>query len=287
MNSIVYDMPDADYRAAEGFNASGLKKFIRSPAHWKADQDEKKEPTAALIFGIVFHHLLLTPTEPPRFVIQPEDLDGRTAAGKAWKLANADKMIISADKVKTAERMVESVRKHPNASLAFATGKPEVSVFAEWKNPYQTDAAPLQLKGRMDFVNDGLSIVDAKSCEDARPVSFNNDAAEYGYFWQAAFYIDFLWNPACEALGCPEKKKTDFVFVAVEKTPPYALKCYCVSRGTFDYCRPRIEEELIKFQMAQESGFYPSYPVEIANLTPAEWAIRKEVNQAMKLESTI
>ena len=285
MNEIIHNLLDEDYRKAEGFNASGLKKTIRSLAHWKADQDEKKEPTKALIFGIVFHHLLLTPDAPMRVVVKPDDFDGRSAAGKAWLAQNREAMTISAAEVKQAERMVESIRKHPSASLAFGTGKPEVSVFHEWKNPYTNEV--LQLKGRMDFVNDGASIVDAKSCEDARPVSFNQDASEYGYFLQATFYCEFLWNPLCDVLGRSQDKKTDFVFVAVEKTPPYALKCYAVSHGTFAHYKPRIEEELTKYALAKASGYYPGYPEEVAHLTPSEWALRREVNQAMKLESTV
>ena len=285
MNAIILDQQDDDYRKAEGFNASGIKKFIRSAAHWKADQDEKPEPTKALIFGIVFHHLLLTPNAPKRYVVKPDDYDGRSAAGKAWLAANRDKMTVTADEVKAAERMVENIRKHKNAAQAFGTGSPEVSVFHDWKNPYT--GVVTQLKGRMDFVNDGLAIVDAKTTEDARPAAFAAAAVDFGYFWQSCFYVHFLWNPVCDILGTPEKKKTDFVFVAVEKTPPYAVKCYAVSPGALEFYKPKIEEEITKFEIAKASNFYPAYPDDIALLTPPEWGVRKEAVNSMKLEATV
>ncbi len=285
MNAIIFDQPDEDYRKAEGFNASGIKKFVRSAAHFKASKDEPQESTPALAKGILFHHMLLTPDAPLRVAIKPDDYDGRTAAGKAWLAKHAGMPIVTADDRAACDRMVFSIRNHRNAAAAFGQGKPEVSVFADWKNPFNGEVT--QLKGRLDFVNDGNAIVDAKTCEDARPAAFASAAVDFGYFLQSCFYRDFLWNPACDAMGKPEWKKTDFVFVAVEKTPPYAVKCYCIAQGTYELYRPKIEEEIIKYGLAKASGFYPAYPEEVALLSPPEWAVRKEVNNAMKLEATV
>ncbi len=285
MNAIIFGMPDEDYRQAEGFNASGLKHMRRSAAHYRTSLDEKQEATPALAQGIVFHHLLLTPEAPMRVAIKPDGFDGRTAAGKAWIAKHEGLPTITHEQFTACQRMVEQIRKHPNAAAAFGQGKPEVSVFAEWQNPYNGET--VQLKSRMDFINDGAAIVDAKTTDDARPASFAAVAVEYGYFWQAVFYRDFVWNPACVAIGKPEWKKSSFVFVAVEKTPPYAVKCYCVGPGTFDVYRPRIEEEIIKYQLGKSSGIWPAYPEAVALLSPPEWAVHKEVNNAMKLEATI
>ena len=285
MNAIIYDMPDEDYRAAEGFNASGLKQFVRSAAHFKAAQDEPKEATAALAKGILFHHLLLTPDAPMRVAIKPADFDGRTAAGKAWKAKHEGMPVCDEDDFKACQRMVESIRRHPNAGAAFGTGKAEVSVFHEYKHPMTGEV--IQLKGRMDFVNDGAAIVDAKTCEDARPASFAASAVEFGYFWQATFYLKFLWNPVCDILERPQDKKDAFVFVAVEKTPPYAVKPFCVIPGAYDLYIPKIEEEIAKYAIAKRTGFYPAYPQDVAILAPPEWAVRREVNNAMKLEATV
>ena len=279
-------MPDEDYRKAEGFNASSLKKTIRSLAHWKADQEEKPEPTKALIFGIVFHHHLLTPDEPMRVTVKPDGLSLATKEGKAWKTTiPEDAMIITRVEEESITRMVQSIRNHPNANAAFGMGRPEVSVFHEYKHPMTGEIT--QLKGRMDFVNDGGAIVDAKTTDDARPANFASSAVEFGYFWQATFYLKFLWNPVCDILGTPELKKSAFVFVAVEKAPPYAVKPYCVVDGTYDLYTPKIEEEIAKYAIAKRTGYYPSYPQDVALLAPPEWGVRKEVNNAMKLEATV
>jgi exodeoxyribonuclease VIII len=285
MNAIVYDQPDEEYRKAEGFNASGLKNFIRSPAHFKASLDEPQEYTPALVKGILFHHLLLTPNAPLRVAIKPAGLDGRKPEGKAWKMQHEGMPICDQEDLDSCQRMVNSIRNHPNAAAAFGMGKPEVSVFHEYKCLLSGDM--IQLKGRMDFVNDGAAIVDAKTCEDARPASFASAAVDFGYFWQATIYLHFLWNPVCRLLGKPELQKTDFVFVAVEKTPPYATKCFCVGAGVYNLYIPKIEEELMNYNKAKLSGFYPAYPTDVAILTPPEWGVRREVNNAMKLEATI
>ena len=47
-----------------------------------------------------------------------------------------------------------------------------------------------------------------------------------------------------------------------------------------------MEEQLTKFQIAKRDNYYPAYPPEVAILTPNEWAVRNEVNNAMVLEAT-
>lgn len=265
---VIYTLPDQDYRTTPGVSASALKAFRRSPAHYIASL-EPREKTPALSFGIYFHERLLTPAAPSRVAVRPAGIDGRTKEGKAWLAAHEGEDTITHDQSVDANKMVEAARAHPVAGLAFAAGHAEVSCF--------TERGGQALKARMDFVNVGDSIVDAKTVQDARRHAFQKQAEEYGWFLQAAFYCDFIWNPIMDALGTPSEKKSNFVLVAVEKEPPFAVSVYRVSEETRRQYWPAIETMLESFARCQKANHWPAYPEAIEELTPPKWANREEV----------
>lgn len=270
MNSIVLNMPDSEYRKAPGLSQSALKEFAISPARYKASLLEKREVTPAMAMGILVDELLFTPDEPSRIAIRPEGLDMRTKDGKAWKAANAHlEADVTREQSIEANWMVRSIRYHAMAGKAFACGKAQVSCFREYT---AANGRTIQLKGRLDFVNDGNAIVDLKTCEDARPWQFAKHAEAYGYFTQAAFYADFLWNPLCEALGTPSEQKSQSVIVAVEKRAPFDVMVYSVSEATRSNYGIQIRAMLDRYAECEASGQWPGYPTEIQELEPPKWA---------------
>ncbi len=283
MNAIILNMPDADYRKAKGFNASGAKEFVRSPAHFQARKRQPFEPTPALLVGIVFHTYLLTPDEPLRVAIRPEGFNGRTTEGKAWLKDHPDN--ITFEQEANCRRMVEAIRAHPDAGPAFKTGHPEVSVFREYVDPFT--GSMIQLKARMDWVTFGRAIVDAKSIEDARPMGFAYTADDCDWWLQAVWYRDFMWNPVCDAIGKPEDKKTNFIFVACEKEDPWAIKCYSVAPEVFRQESIRIERILTQYAVCERDNVWPSYPPGIALASPNQWSAKRKFTDSMQLESTI
>src|SRR6478609_9326519 len=80
-----------DYLRAPGINASGLKRILRSPAHFQASLTEPEEPTESLEYGKLLHFIVLEPELfEARCVVQPK-FDLRTKVGKAglaeWEAA--------------------------------------------------------------------------------------------------------------------------------------------------------------------------------------------------------
>jgi hypothetical protein len=72
----------------------------------------------------------------------------------------------------------------------------------------------MRCKCRPDWLSaDGATIVDLKTCIDASPAGFAKAVANFGYQIQAAHYL----------AGTMAKR---FIFVAVEKTAPYAIGVY-------------------------------------------------------------
>lgn len=282
MNSIEYDLTDAEYRQRPGVSASALKQFRRSPAHYKASVEQPQEPTPAFLVGRYFHHLILTPDQPIDISIRPEGMDGRSKAGKEWSAAHP--ISITHEDAWACMGMKYAIANHPTASLALKSGRPEVSVFCDYTDP-ELDFT-LQLKSRMDWVGDGSAIIDIKTVEDARPTRFTNNCLEYGWFLQAAFYLR-VWNTACQNLGIASESKSEFVFVAVEKAPPYAVKLYAVDQQTIDACEIQINDMLRRWKQCEQTKTWPAYSNDVAIIGQTEWQTRRTLADAFLTETTM
>ena len=78
-------------------------------------------------------------------------------------------------------------------------------------------------------------IVDLKSTEDASAAGFSRSCANYRYHVQAAYYLDI-------ANAVMDRRFTAFVFIAVEKSPPYQVAVYhadyeMIMAGRMEYRR--------------------------------------------------
>jgi hypothetical protein len=108
------------------------------------------------------------------------------------------------------QKMTKSVRRHPGASLFLnMAGAAEESFY--WID----EATGLLCKCRPDYrIPERRILVDLKSCEDASPEAFARTIFNYTYYIQAGFYLDGV----SQVLAEPYRT---FIFIAVEKTPPY------------------------------------------------------------------
>ena len=202
MPDIGLKMTDAEYRANPAISRSELWKMRRSPEIFKYFKDYPEEPTEALLFGQVFHKFVLEPdTFNDEFTFEP-DCDRRTKEGKAIY-----DLFLSED----ATLMGQLVRDHPLASKLLKGEAEKVFFWTDRRTK-------VKCKCRTDMIRttkDNIVVVDLKTCTDASTEAFTREAVKYGYDFQAAFYSDGVK----ENLG----KYPKFVFIAVEKKPPYAV----------------------------------------------------------------
>ena len=258
-----------EYHSGPGVSKSNLDLIARSPAHYKAamalDEDEKK----AMVFGSAFHTMTLEPEKfDSGFAVSPEGLDRRTKAGKEtfarFEMEAVGKRIIDAKTLEDVQAMAKSVYSHPLAGSLTRGGTAEQSIFWE---PAVVEG--VLSKCRPDFVKqlaDGrYVVVDLKSTEDARPFAFERSAWKFRYHVQAAYYWDGCTEAFCRA---PDA----FVFVAVEKKPPYAVAVYEASIDMMNAGRAEYHADLMTFRRCELSGEWPAYPVEIQKLMPPKWA---------------
>jgi len=65
---------------------------------------------------------------------------------------------------------------------------------------------------------------------------------------------------------------THFVFIAVEKTAPYAVGVYCLDPASVAMGRERNLRNLDLLESCQSSGHWPAYSSEIETISLPAWA---------------
>lgn len=245
-------MPDAEYRSAEGLSNSMLKEFRRTPAHYKASLTQPHKDTKALNFGTALHSMVLTP-ELEGVVVSPE-YDARTNAGKAirdlFKATSVGKTVVTAEEHAQLTGMLDSIMMHPKArSIIEGCAYKELSLFTKLFN--------VACKGRMDLVDVERGIIgDLKSCEDASVEGVRKAIRNYGYDFQHVHY-EALFEKTFE------RKLNAFEFIFVEKEPPYAVAVYRIGNHTLERSRKEWTELLTKFDVCQTGDFWPCYSIDV------------------------
>jgi hypothetical protein len=266
VEGVFYDMPASRYHAAQGVSNSMLRHLARSPGHLQAYLEQSEEQAPAMLFGQIVHQLLLEPDQPWSWAVRPPGLDGRSKEGKEWKARVGDKPVLDHQDWLHVEGVVSSVRCHPTARLALGAGKPEVSIF----KAFHLGGTVLR-KARIDFVNEGNALVDIKTLEDARPEAFARQMVNLRYHVQAAYYLD-AWN---DSLPAGVNPKEAFVFIAVEKQPPYAVAVYDLARDAINAGRGEYIRLLQLYMECERQGEWPSYNPDIQEINLPAWAQRK------------
>jgi hypothetical protein len=206
--TIVYDMPETEYRAhTDHLSGTGCKTILRSPKQYRHEIDNPRT-SDAFNFGHLVHALVLD--QPHN--LTPRDWDGRTRPGKE-RVAEVEAqglVPISLEKWVAAHDAAHAVLSHRKANALLSGGSPEVSVFAK-----DDDGTGIKMRGRFDYLHLDSLLVDLKTSENAEPWAFASSAATYGYHVQQAHYQRLAMLNGLD----PE----DFVFVVVEKAPPHLV----------------------------------------------------------------
>lgn len=287
---VFYDMPDPDYRKAPGVSNSMIKHVALdgdepgSPAHFLQQFLDPSTDSDAMFCGRAVHGRILTPDAPLEgFVAIPEDYPapddhalvkankiapgdplkwtGNAKYCKAW-LAEQEKKGLQplkqdgTNSISMMEGIINAIAKHPVCQVAFAEGKPEVSLFKR----YQRENGTVLRKARLDWVSPGPALVDIKTCLDARACEFDSVLWKRRYFCQAAYYMD-LFNELN-----PNDQKTNFVFIAVEKFAPYNIQIFDVDESTIDEGRREYRRNLALIIQCIREGNWPGYPQEIQKI---------------------
>jgi hypothetical protein len=245
---------------------SALERLARSPAHyeaWVRGTSEDRE-TPALSFGKACHSAILEPEVfAEQYVVAPDFGDCRKKENKAardvWKADHASATIIDSDSGAAMLGMIHAIAAHPLAGAMLTGGDAELTV--TW-----TDAETgLSCKSRADYyVGKRRMVVDIKSTLDASERAFGRDCYKFNYGWQSVLYrLGFA------AAGAPVDH---FVFIAVEKSPPFAIGVYTLDEAWVAKSYERVRSLMGLMAECKRENLWPSYPVAIRTLELPSWA---------------
>ena len=266
---VQQDIDAVQYHRSMGLTKSGLLMLRKSPAHfWNWLNGEPTESTPAMNLGTATHTLLFEPHKwAKEILVIPEDAPKKPTSAqlkaekpkpdtlaqiKWWEefeALAAGKCLITQAQHEQAKGMVNAVlnveeviqlMKHPSA-------KAEVSITAK----EVIDGMQIDCKMRCDMLTeDGKTILDLKTCEDASYDEFSRSFMSNGYWMQAAHYI-----ATARKAGVPVER---FVFVAAEKHAPYIVSMYVLDDKSLERAFAIRERLLRILANCLKTGKFPA-----------------------------
>ena len=221
---------------------------------------ELVKQTKAMADGTAVHAFFLERDKfNTDFVIKPADMRLNTKAGKEWALEHQSKIIIDSELGNNLYEMEKSFMDSPARLIYDKQGQSELSYF--WD-----DLGLVKGKCRPDWIsNDGNIVVDIKTTTDASPRGFQKSIANWGYHIQLGWYIRGL-----QKLGLPAK---EFIFIAIEKTPPFSVGVYRANQDMITYANDEINNLVYEIDESLKSDDFPDYTPEIMDLGLPNWMI--------------
>jgi hypothetical protein len=279
MNEII-DMPIDEYHAHFAISRSTFLEFKRSPLHFQHKYFTIYQPKVytspvlksdALSMGNAVHtHILENSEFEKRYVVwRGGDMKSkaRREAFAEFNKEHFDQIVISESLADVIEKMAISVENSPEATALLRNGQAEKSIF------FEDVDTELKFKARPDVLHDDF-IVDLKTSRNASMDFFAREIYEKGYHIQAAMQ--------CEAMKVVAGKEiNDFLFVVVEKEPPYALAIYPLDPLALEAGREEFNSLKIRLKECFEKDEWPSYQTDYASLP--HWAINKINEQLNKV----
>lgn len=278
---------NAEYHRGPGVSKSMLDLMRRSPSHLKAvlDNQVSREPTAEQAFGSAFHTLLLEPDSfEHEYVVVPDEApkyptpmqwgakkpspDTIYACDwwREWEKENSSMVKLDRDDMPLLLGMHKSVMAHAAARsllVNHAGGVAENSAY--WLDP---DTGAL-CRCRPDFWRfDGI-MVDVKTAADASGEGFARSILNWRYHVQDSYYID----GAAQAVAGDDRFEQPhaFVFLAVEKKPPFAVGVYSLDAPSKELGRVEYRRDLALYAKCLAADHWPGYGDRIQSISLPEW----------------
>lgn len=258
------DMSNEDYHAdRSAVSSSRLRTILVSPAHYMAGLEERHKTTPTLELGSAIHCAVLEHDRFEQEYVVAIKFDRRTKDGKAraeeFELQNAGKRILSQEEFFKVRAITNAVHARDEVRALMQIGKREQTLF--WVDP----ETGIRCKCRPDFLGD-IAVLDLKSTDDASRDGFAKSCHKYGYAFQAAMYLDGIREVTGEQLP--------FVFIPMEKEPPYAVAVYQASEAFLMHGLHKYHTALRTLAECRDTGKWPAYQPtgQIESIDLPHWA---------------
>lgn len=237
-NATILTCTNEEYHALrDSWSHSQIEDLHESPAlfygrHVATPPLYERKRSSAFDWGTVADAALTNPEGAdgvmriiPDYVLNSEG-HRKGSAWLHWQADNAGKILLKASECAEILAAVRNCRANPKAAMILdAPGEFQRTI--KWLD----DETGLWLRCRLDklaYLKEGLFPSDIKTCRSNRPRQFSNDAYEYGYHRQAAWY----WDGLVEAGEEPEA----WLNVTIGKPDPqecivYEMKPEAVTLG--------------------------------------------------------
>ena len=244
-------MPFSDYLALPGVSKHELDLVAKSPAHYQEAKLHPPETTPAMHFGTAAHTWILEEDKAPEEIVVAPKVDRRTKSGKeAWAEFEAmagTRTVVTSEDAHHLAKMASAVRSHKIArTLLQARTHTETSV--QWQDPRTEELC----RCRPDLITPDF-IVDLKTTFDASRAAFAKTVHKYRYHVQAAYYLDGCKHHQLVSEGAT------FLFVVVERKPPYGVAVYALTHEDLERGRFQYERDLTRYSHCRKSGHWFGY----------------------------
>lgn len=281
----VYELIKAeDYHKLNACSSSRLGKLRRSAEHC-LESMQGHTRTDDMVLGDAGHLFILQPELVESRYIVPElccaikkgdgELCGKNGVYEhegEWycgthkpkgELIGSGRDRLTQDQCDKCVGMRDRVLRHPRARDLFETEGPrELSLV--WVDK-ETD---LLCKARIDKFNIATgTFVDLKTTPDARRKAFAKKIFAFSYFIQAPFYLD---GGAAHGIDA-----SNFIFVPVEKTPPFTPHVFNVVPRVMDAGRKLMRELMQTYAQCLDTGNWPGYGDNIEDIDLNDWDMRE------------
>ena len=247
-------------------SSTGVRTFKKNKKQFEYGlTHELVKQTKAMADGTAVHSFFLERDKfDTDFAIKPADMRLNTKAGKEWALEQKDKIIIDSELGNNLYEMEKSFMDSPAKMIYNENmgGQTELSYF--WD-----DLGLVKGKCRPDWIDGhGEIVVDLKTTTDASPRGFQKSISSWGYHLQLGWYMRGL-----QKLGFDTY---DFIFIAIEKTPPFSVGVYRADREMINHAMQELDKLVPEIDNALQTNEFPDYTPEITSIGLPPWMIDKK-----------
>ena len=256
------NISNAEYHGSGELSRSTAWSLITTcPQKVRYDLTHRKESSPALIIGSAFHAATLEPGKfDDEFAVKPSEIDGKSSKTDHYKETfkmmqknEPNKSWLTPRDYDLVMDMAASALDHP----ILRTHMAEQSSIIEGTGFFEMEGA--KCKVRPDLYNPGAGVViDLKSTQDASEKGFAKSVRQFGYTFQACWYM--------HALRLIGEKPKQFVFLAVEKSAPHLTAAYTLSATDIDKQMANMEKACKLWATCESSGVWPSYTDDVTTL---------------------
>lgn len=256
------NISNAEYHGSGELSRSTAWSLITTcPQKVRYDLTHPKESSPALIIGSAFHAATLEPGKfDDEFAVKPSEIDGKSSKTDHYKETfkmmqknEPNKSWLTPRDYDLVMDMAASALDHP----ILRTHMAEQSSIIEGTGFFEMEGA--KCKVRPDLYNPGAGVViDLKSTQDASEKGFAKSVRQFGYTFQACWYM--------HALRLIGEKPKQFVFLAVEKSAPHLTAAYTLSATDIDKQMANMEKACKLWATCESSGVWPSYTDDVTTL---------------------